>query len=59
MASIRAKIDWKRPKKSENKKLSLHFVPPQSVIENSTKVATKFKKLKNNIMASFQANIGR
>ena len=40
------------------KKLSFRFVPTQSVIENSKKIAKKFKKLKNTIMASFEAKIG-
>ena len=40
------------------KKLSFRFVPIQSVIENSKKIAKKFKKLKNNIMASFEAKMG-
>ena len=40
------------------KKLSFRFVPIQSIIENSKKIATKFKKLKNTIMASFEAKIG-
>ena len=40
------------------KKLSFRFVPTQSVIENSKKIAKKFKKLKNTIMASFQAKTG-
>ena len=40
------------------KKLSFRVVPTQSVIENSKKIAKKFKKLKNTIMASFEAKIG-
>ena len=40
------------------KKLSFRFVPTQSVIENSKKIVKKFKKLKNTIMASFEAKIG-
>ena len=40
------------------KKLSFRFVTTQSVIENSNKIAKKFKKLKNTIMASFEAKIG-
>ena len=40
------------------KKLSFRFVPTQSVIENSNKITKKFKKLKNTIMASFEAKIG-
>ena len=39
-------------------KLSFRFVPTQSVIENFKKIAKKFKKLKNTIMASFEAKIG-
>ena len=33
-------------------------VPTLLVIENSNKIAKKFKKLKNTIMASFQAKTG-
>ena len=40
------------------KKLSFCFVPTQSVIENSKKIAKKFNKLKDSVMASFQAKIG-
>ena len=58
MASFPAKIGWNRPRKSENKKLSFHYVLTQRVIENSKKIAKKFKKLKNIVMASFQAKIG-
>ena len=53
MDSFSAKICWKRLKKRENKKLSLRFVPTRSEIENSKKIAKKFKKLKHTIMASF------
>ena len=35
-----------------------HSVPKRRVIVNSKKIATKFKKLKNIIIASFQAKIG-
>ena len=59
MTSFQAKIGWKRKRKTENKKLSLHFVPARRVIENSKKIAKKFEKLNNTIMASFQAKIGR
>ena len=34
-------------------------VPTRRVIENSKKIAKKFKKLKNTIVGSFQAKIGR
>ena len=37
------------------KKLSFRSIPTRSVIENSKKIAKKFKKLKDTIMASFQA----
>ena len=39
-------------------KLSFRFVPTQSVIENSKKIAKKFEKLRNTIMAFFVAKIG-
>ena len=38
--------------------MSFCFVPTQRVIENSKKIAENFKKLKNPVMASFQAKIG-
>ena len=38
--------------------VSFRFVPTQREIENSKKIANKFKKLKNAIMASFQIKIG-
>ena len=38
--------------------MSFRFVPTQRVIENSKKIAKIFKKLKNLVMASFQAKIG-
>ena len=40
------------------KKLSFLFVPTESVIENSKKIAKKFNKLKDTVMASFQAKTG-
>ena len=55
MASFQAKTGCKRMRKREKKKLSLRFVPAWRVIENSKKIAKKFKKLKDTIMASFQA----
>ena len=58
MASFKAKRGWKRVRKRESKKLSFRFVPTRSVIDNSKKIAKKFKKLENPIMASFQAKIG-
>ena len=53
MASFQAKIGWKTQRKRENK--NFRFVPTGRVIENSKKIAKKIKKLKNTIMASFQA----
>ena len=41
--------------KEKKKKLSFRLVPSRLVIENSKKREKKFKKLKNIIMASFQA----
>ena len=38
--------------------MSFHFVPTQRVIETSKKIVKNFKKLKNPVMASFQAKIG-
>ena len=56
MASFQAKIDRERPRK---KKLSFRSVPTKPVIENSKKIAEKFKKIKNIIMTSFQAKTGQ
>ena len=41
--------------KEKKKKLSFRLVPSRLVIENSKKREKKFKKLKNIIMTSFQA----
>ena len=45
--------------KEREKKLLFRSVPNRSGIENSKKIAKKFKKLKNIIMPSFQAKMGR
>ena len=45
--------------KERKKKVSFRFVPTRREIENSKKIAKKFKNLKNAIVASFQAKIGR
>ena len=55
MASFHAKTGWKRPRKREKIKLSFRSIPTRREIENSKKIAKKLKKLKNTIMASFQA----
>ena len=47
-----------KDEKERKKKLSLRFVPASRVIENSNKIAKKFKNEKNAIMGSFQAKIG-
>ena len=39
-------------------KISFHLVPTRREIENSKKIAKKFKSFKNAIMASFQAKLG-
>ena len=50
MGSFQAKIG----RKMQRRKLSFRSVPTRHEIENSK----KFQKLKNTIMASFQAKIG-
>ena len=55
MASFQAKIGLKRTRKRENS--NYRSVPTRHEIENSKKVAKKFKKLRNTTMASFQAKI--
>ena len=58
MASFETNICWKRLRKRENKKKkSFQCVLTRPVIENSKKIAKKFKKLENTIIASFQAKI--
>ena len=56
MASFQGQIGWTRPRNGENK--NYRSVPTRHVIENSKKMAKKFKKFKNTIMALFQSNIG-
>ena len=58
MASFQGKTCWKRPRKREKKKVSFRSVSTLRVIENSKKIAKKFKNLENTIIASFQAKIG-
>ena len=60
MDSYQAKIGWKRMRKSEIKIIvPFRSVPTRREIENSKTIAIKFKKFKNTITGSFQANIGR
>ena len=58
MASLQAKIVWERQKKRENKNYS--FVPslPDAKFKITKKLQKNSKKLKNTIMAPFQATIG-
>ena len=56
MPLFQVKIGWKMLRKREYKKY--RSVPTRREIENSKKIAKKFKKLKNTIMTSFQAKIG-
>ena len=61
MAAFQAKTDWKTLKKGENKNyrfVSFRFVSIRRIRDNSKKIAKKFKKLKNPVMASFQPKIG-
>ena len=58
MASIQAKIGWKRHRKRENKNYrSVPFLP-DGFEKIPKKQQKNFEKLKNTIMASFQAKLG-
>ena len=54
MASIQAKIGWKRQRKRETK--NYHFLP--FLLNSLDKIPKKFKKFQNTIMGSSQAKIG-
>ena len=57
MALFQAKIGWIRKIKGENKScrsVPFRSVPTRRVIENSKKIATKFKKLKKLWLISSQ-----
>ena len=56
MSLFQAKIGWKMPRKREYK--NYRSVPTRREIENSKKIAIKWKKLKYTVTASFQAKIG-
>ena len=61
MDSHPAKIAWKMVRKSENKNyrsVPFRSIPTRREIEIFKRLAKKFRKLKNNIMASFQSKIG-
>ena len=58
MASIQAKIGWKRQRKRENKNYrSVPFLP-DGLEKIPKKKQKNFKELKNTNMASFQTKIG-
>ena len=63
MASLLAKISWERLRKGENKKKTKKIVPMNSCPTRNRKFKKKkqkyLKKLKNTIIASFQAKISR
>ena len=59
MASFQGKTGWERLKKERKKKSSFRSVPTRLGIENFKKMVIKFKTLKNMIVASFQAKMGR
>ena len=42
----------------KREKSTFNFVPARRETKNSKKIAKKFKKIKNTIMSSFQAEIG-
>ena len=59
MASFEEKIGWKRSRKRENKNYrSVPFRSNSMQNRKFQKIAKKFKKLKNTIMASFHAKLG-
>ena len=47
-----------KAEKEKKCKLSFRSFPTRRVIQNSKKIAKKFEKLNNTIMASFHAKIG-
>ena len=48
-----------KEKNKNYRSVPFRSVPTQRVIENSKQIAKKIKKLKNTIVAPFQAKIGR
>ena len=58
MASFRAKLVWKRPRKRENKNYCFVSFLPDALQKILKKLEKNYeKKKKNTIMASFQAKI--
>ena len=58
MASVKSRIGWKRPREKENKYCRSVLLPPNSQQKIPKKQKKYSKKLKNIIMAPFQATIG-
>ena len=58
MAPFKARIGWKRPRKKENKYCRTASFLPNTQYKIPKKKQKNSKKLKNNIMAPFQATIG-
>ena len=58
MAFFEAKMGWERPKKREKKNYRSNQFLPYQEQKIKKKIAKKFKKLKNIIMASFEVKIG-
>ena len=59
MDSFQGKIGRKMMRWREKKKLMFRSVPTRREIENCKTTAKKFKKLKNTITGSFEAQTGR
>ena len=57
MATFQAKTGRDQLRKRGKKKLSFRSVPTRPGIENSKKIAKKFKNIKNIIITSFQAKM--
>ena len=58
MASIQAKIDWKRPRKRENKNYRFVSFLPNAYWKITNKSQKNSKNLKNTILTTFKAKIG-
>ena len=58
MASFQAKIVWKRPRKRENENYRFVSFLPDALQKIPKKQQKNSKKLKNTIVAQFQATIG-
>ena len=57
MASFRAKLVWKRPRKRENKNYRFVSFLPDAFQKILKKQEKNYEKKKNTIMALFQAKI--